>query len=129
MLRIAVRGADGQFYSDDFLIDTGADRTVFSASFQQQRLRLPVVGSPLTTLAGIGGIGSFVVVNTELRLTTVDAQSLPVSGQYAVFTQPRATDHSILGRDFLDQIDLIVSRPRNEIRLLYGTHYYQVLIQ
>ena len=44
-LRVAVQGVDGQLYEDLFLIDTGADRTVFSAPFAR-RLNLPANPAP-----------------------------------------------------------------------------------
>lgn len=39
----------------------------------------------------------------------------------------RAIDLSILGRDVLNNFDVIISRPRNEVLLLAPRHTYQVI--
>jgi len=41
-------------------------------------------------------------------------------------TDAAATDFSVLGRDVLDNFDLIVSRRRQEICLLAGNHGYRI---
>ena len=53
-LGLDMRGADGHYYSDDFLIDCGADRTVLSAQFHQQ-LGLPASGVPGVILSTVSG--------------------------------------------------------------------------
>jgi hypothetical protein len=40
--------------------------------------------------------------------------------------EPESTDRSILGRDVLDNFDLILSRRREEVLLLALNHRYQV---
>jgi hypothetical protein len=67
VVRANVGGADEIPYAEDFLVDTGADRTVFSATLLV-RLRLPT-RSPLTgtALSGIGGERVFVMVTTRVE--------------------------------------------------------------
>jgi hypothetical protein len=108
-----------------FLIDTGADRTVFSAGFAGA-LHLPAQPAPSGLgLQGVGGGSPHVVVNTAVQFSRDDGGSVRMQGNFAAFTDPAATDMSILGRDILDHFDLIVSRRRNEVLLLAGNHQYQ----
>jgi hypothetical protein len=44
----------------------------------------------------------------------------------AAFTESTATDLSILGRDVLDNFDVITSRRRNAVLLLAGNHRFQI---
>lgn len=54
MVRANVFGADGRPYAEDFLIDSGADRTVFNAALLA-RLKLPARSElPRAILRGIG---------------------------------------------------------------------------
>jgi hypothetical protein len=54
-VRGRVAGADGTFSEDDFLIDTGADRTVFGAGLLAKLGILTVTSSAKLALQGIGG--------------------------------------------------------------------------
>jgi len=127
VIRVEVLGIQGTAYSENFLIDTGADRTVLSAAFLNA-LQLPGSPAPLgLSLAGIGGMGAYVVVATVLVFTADDGSVGRFQGQFAAFTDPAATDRSILGRDVLDRFDVILSRRRNEVLLLIGNHPYRVI--
>lgn len=122
---ITVQSVDGQFIPDRFLIDTGADRTVFSADLARDLRLSPIQRSVPSALQGIGGEVSFQVVATALRLTRDDGTPVTIRGEFATFADTLATDSSILGRDVLDIFDLIVSRRRNEILLLATGHGYR----
>jgi hypothetical protein len=126
IIRARVLGSAGQLTSENFLIDSGADRTVLSAVLLS-RLRLPVQSaSPGFILSGIGGTSEFVLVSTAIELMRDDGRSVRIRGEFAGFTDPRATDISILGRDVLDNFDLIIGRHRNIILLLAPRHRYHV---
>ncbi len=59
VVRADVLGVDGRPVSEDFLVDSGADRTVLSAAILA-RLHLPVRRGQLgLTLSGIGGESNF----------------------------------------------------------------------
>jgi hypothetical protein len=109
-----------------FLVDTGADRTVFTAGL------LAVLGLPSSAppaglaLAGVGSRPAFVVVHTTLILYADDRSPARFQGRFAAFTDPAVADMSILGREVLDHFDLIVSRRRNEVLLLATNHQYRV---
>jgi hypothetical protein len=79
-------------------------------------------------LQGIGGASPHVLVTTVLELTRDDGGPARVRGEFAAFTDPAATDLSILGRDVLDNFDVITSRRRNQVLLLAGNHQYQVTL-
>ncbi|HEV3256360.1 MAG TPA: retropepsin-like aspartic protease [Gemmataceae bacterium] len=126
MVPIDVRASHGTLLQDLFLIDTGADRTVLSAFFAG-RLNLPVNPSPPGYgLVGISGETAFVLINTALQFIRTDGGPARVNGQFAAFLDTRATDYSVLGRDVLNNFDVIVSRRRNEVLLLAPNHQYQV---
>ncbi len=126
VLRGVLFGAQRQPLTEWFLIDTGADQTVLSgaACF---RLGIPgrLPGSGYR-LMGIGGASDFVLITTEVEFTGDDGRIVRVRGDFAAFTDPAATDFSVLGRDVLENFDLIVSRRKDEIWLLRGTHRYRV---
>src|SRR5205823_285700 len=111
-VRAIVFGSSGVFVSDDFLIDSGADRTVLSATLFS-RLSLPINQAPADfTLAGIGGASGFVLTSTVIEFARSDGGPARVRGEFAAFTDPKATDLSILGRDIMDNFDVILSRRR-----------------
>ena len=126
LIRAKVFGRDGRSVSEDFLIDTGADRTALSAALLD-RLRTPTSSAPPDlSLSGIGGTSVFVLLQAVIEFTRDDGGPVRVRGEFAAFTDSAATDLSVLGRDVLDNFDLIVSRRRNEIVLLAPRHQYRV---
>lgn len=125
MIDAKVAGTDENLVTDDFLVDTGADRTVFSAALLT-RLDLATRPSTESELSGIGGTKECVLVDTALEFSRDDGGPVRVRGEFAAFTDPEATDVSILGRDVLDNFDVIVSRRRNEVLLLAPPHQYSV---
>jgi len=117
---------DGTLAADVFLLDTGADRTVFSAAFLED-LGLPAHdSSPEYSLVGISGNRPFVLVETALEFSHDDGGVVRVRGEFAAFSDPTATDMSVLGRDVLNNFDVILSRRRNEVLLLAPNHQYRV---
>jgi hypothetical protein len=126
LLRGVLFTAQGQPLTEWFLIDTGLDQTVFSG-VTCFRLGIPArVPGQGYRLMGIGGATDFVLITTEVEFTRDDGQVVRVRGDFAALTDPAATDFSVLGRDVLDNFDLIVSRHKDEILLLTGTHRYRV---
>jgi len=125
MLRAKVATGRGGTLAEQFLVDTGADRTVFSAALLEQ-LALPVESAPPDErMLGIGGGAPHVVVEIAIELTRDDGGPAVVRGKFAAFTDPRTTDLSVMGRDVLDNFDVIVSRPRSEVLLLASLQRYQ----
>jgi hypothetical protein len=121
-----VTGLDGHQAREAFLIDSCSDCTVLSADLLH-KLKLPGKPPPPgLAFKGIGGAGQCVVVSTVIEFLLVDGGPARIRGTMAAFTDPSATDLSILGRDVLDNFDVIISRRRNEVLLLAGNHHYHV---
>lgn len=119
-------GGDGSPVPENFLIDSGADRTVLSAVLVT-RLQLPARSVPPGfILSGIGGTSAFRLVTTVVEFLRDDGGPVRVRGEFAGFTDPTATDLSILGRDVLDHFDLVLSRRRREIFLIAPRHQYRI---
>jgi hypothetical protein len=125
-VRGRVGGAGGTYLEDVFLIDTGADRTVFGAVLLAKLGILTVTPSAGIALQGIGGSSAFVLLTTVLELTRDDGAPAHIRGEFAAFIDPNSTDLSILGRDVLNHFDVILSRRRNEVLLLALNHQYHV---
>jgi hypothetical protein len=126
VVRAQVLGAAGTYHSEPFLVDSGADRTALSAAMLATLGFVAAGGTPGYLLTGVGGSSAFVVVTTALELTREDGARIRINGPFVAFTDPTATDRSILGRDVLNHFDVILSRPRGEVLLLAGNHHYVV---
>lgn len=123
-LRVDVPG--GVLIDDTFLVDPGADRTVFSAALLA-KLGCATAAAPVgVSLAGIGGTQGFVQVQATVSFQTTDGRPATVHGSFAAFTDPTATDFSILGRDIMDHFDVILSRRRDEVLLLAPPSRYEI---
>ncbi len=89
--------ADGSDIRDRFLIDSGADRTVLSSQVLTQLNLTPTAPASGNQLAGVGGSQGYVLIQTTLRFTREDGVPIHIRGEFAAFTDPSATDVSILG--------------------------------
>jgi hypothetical protein len=127
MVRVTAVGADGAATGERewFLIDTGADRSALSADLVKRLNLQPANGSTIN-LQGISGGATFILVSAVLEFVTTAGGPVRVRGNFAAFVDAAATDFSILGRDVLDNFDLIVARQRGNIRLLAPNHHYHV---
>jgi hypothetical protein len=72
----------------EFLVDTGADRTVFSAPVLAA-FRLQPVVSP-HRLSGVGGMANAVFVETRIRFSREGDGKVTFLGQYAAVTELEA---------------------------------------
>jgi hypothetical protein len=109
-----------------FLIDSGADRTVFSAHLLENLHLTTIQVQEGMGLVGVGGECGFVVVKTVVELRRDDGGVASMHGEFAAFTDTEASDLSILGRDILHHFDLILGRKHGEILLLAPPHSYRV---
>jgi hypothetical protein len=107
-----------------FLVDTGADRTVFSAD---ALTALGIQPQEAGKLGGVGGEVESVVVKTAIRMVRENGTTVLFNGHYAGFTQPEALDMSVLGRDISNLFGLIVDRPQDVACLVGHGHRYVIV--
>ena len=69
---------------------------------------------------------SYVQIEANLSLRRLDGGIATIQANFAAFTDPKATDFSILGRDVMDHFDVIMSRRRDEIFLLASPSRYDI---
>lgn len=124
VIRAEIQDAAGNWQTIEFLVDTGADRTVVAYTVLQV-LNLQVDRSE-HVIGGIGGIVEIVTVNSTLRLTRDDGETVTFRGTYAAFTQPDALELSILGRDILNLFTLILNRKQLLVAMIGGNHSYSI---
>jgi hypothetical protein len=119
-----IRTADGSWEQCEFLVDTGADRTVFNAATLAKLGLQPLAMSE--GLSGVGGMAASVIVETWLRLTREDAGKVMFRAQYAAVTELAALDISVLGRDITGLFAVIVDWPRDVVCLVGQRHRYTI---
>jgi predicted aspartyl protease len=124
IVRASILCASGDWLPLELLVDTGADRTVLSASvFDESKL------PRLTPDRGVGGIGGAiptVVVSSQLRIARDDGNYAYFRSQYAACVDLDSLDMSILGRDILDMFALIVDRRAHVVALIGQDHTYTI---
>jgi hypothetical protein len=69
-----VRTPDGQVFEVPFLLDAGADRTVFSADFRSLLIPLRSREAEQIQLAGVGGRVGSITVDTAIGFTRDDGK-------------------------------------------------------
>jgi predicted aspartyl protease len=124
ILRAEVFADDGRWRAAEFLVDTGADCTVFSADLMAS------LGVHSTDdggeIRGVGGIVSTAIVATQIRLTREDDTKVVLRGQFTGCYDINALDMSVLGRDVMQLFAVIVDRPANRVCLLGAGHSYSI---
>lgn len=119
-----ILAGNGSWEKSEFLVDTGADRTVFSAAtLAKLGLQSLVMQEGV---CGVGGIAASVTVDTQIRLNREDAGKVVFRGQYAAVTELEALDINVLGRDITDLFAVIVDRLRDVVCLLGQRHHYTI---
>jgi hypothetical protein len=124
ILRAEILLPDSMWLEVRFLIDTGADRTVFSADvLAASRLK---AASARGHIGGVGGVVETEFIRTQIRLRRDDSVRVVFHGEYAALTDPDALDMSVLGRDILNLFAVIVDRPGDKVSLLRDQHHYTI---
>lgn len=119
-----ILAGNGAWVLAPFLVDTGADRTVFSAVVLAALQLQPI--STQEYLGGLGGITRSVMVETQLHFSLEAGGTVTFRGQYAAVTAPETLDMSVLGRDITGRFAVIVDRPDNVVCLLGQRHQYSI---
>ena len=124
VIRSELFSADGVWRGLEFLIDTGADRTVFSAT----ALKRPMLPhhAPSIPVGGFGGIAETVIIQTRFRIARDDGVNVIFRGNFAACTQIDAIELSVLGRDVLDMFALILDRPADVVAIIGQDHGYTI---
>ncbi|HEY3246225.1 MAG TPA: aspartyl protease family protein [Phycisphaerae bacterium] len=124
VIRAEILAAAGAWRAVEFLVDSGADRTVISANVLES-LGLPTAPSP-EPIGGVGGLVASVSVRTQIRLTRNDGGKVILHGEYAAIPTAEALDLSVLGRDILNLFALIVDRAAAVVTIIGARHHYTI---
>jgi hypothetical protein len=116
----AIQTAVGHWIEVPFLVDTGADQTVFSAAILSL-LGLPTEPTPYNLL-GVGGTSSSVLVRAAIQFSNEDGKQILFRGQFAAFTELEALDMCLLGRDITRLFATVVDFPQNLVCLVRPPH-------
>ena len=107
-----------------FLVDTGADRTVISAeAFELLKLPYRV---PIDRIGGIGGLADSVTIAAASAIARDDGKWVTFRGEYAACTNYEILDMSVLGRDILNLFAIIVHRDANVVTIIGQGHTYTI---
>jgi len=121
-----VRLPDGDWVDVTFLLDAGADRTVFSARFLYLLTPLAISESAQSHLAGVGGTVGSITIETAIGFVRDDGRPIRVRGTFHVFTENESSDLSVLGRDVTNNFGIIYDYPNQTVALLSPPHYYEI---
>jgi hypothetical protein len=121
-----VRLAEGNWLEVPFLLDAGADRTVFSARFLRRLQHLETEGAEAVTLSGVGGPARSITVTTAIAFVRDDGRMVTVRGSFGVFVEAESADLSVLGRDVTNNFSVIYDYPDQTVALLAAPHSYEI---
>jgi hypothetical protein len=116
---------EGFWEAVELLLDTGADRTVFSAAMLA-KLGLSML-EPEEDISGLGGVTGSVQIETQLNLPREDRRPVIFTSRFTAVTDPGALDLCVLGRDILDLFAVIIDRPGKVVCLLSQKHRYAII--
>jgi aspartyl protease len=124
LVRGEVLAGDGAWEGVEFLLDTGADRTVFSAATLAKLSLQPVTAQE--GISGLGGRADSVIVETQIRLTRETSAKVVFRGRYAAVTELVSLDIDVLGRDITGLFTVIVDQPGDVVCMLGQRHRYTI---
>lgn len=118
-----VADGSGSRHRLPFLVDTEADGTVLSwAALTELQFDLPQESG--SVLEGVGGRSESVTVDTPLWLKRETGAEVQFNGPFDASTGVDQFGVSVLGRDVLNHLTVIVDRQREIVCLLAGNHRY-----
>lgn len=119
-----ILAASGCWEEVEFLLDTGADRTVLSSTTLAKTALQPLATQ--TSISGLGGLARSVLVETAIRFTREASSRIVFHGQFVAVTELEALDISVLGRDIIGLFAVIADQPGNVVSLLRQPHSYRI---
>jgi hypothetical protein len=119
-----VLNASGLWEEVPFLVDTGADLTVFSAAVFSS-LRLPALPAS-QHLGGISGTVTTASADLQFHFHSVDLGPILFRGRFPILSAADGLDMCVLGRDLLNNFAVIVDRRRDVVCLLGQRHQYRI---
>jgi hypothetical protein len=125
----AIQGPTGTLHTVMFLLDAGADRTVFDHTFVPLLNPLAVASEETPELGGVGGKVDCVFIRSRLAFVSSEGKRVIVQGAFGVFTESSSSDVAILGRDVTNNFDVIYSYPSRQVMLLAKPHSFQINLQ
>ncbi len=125
VIRGEIRCSSGAWIEAPFLLDTGADKTVFSAAILGT-LALSPTAYP-GAIGGVGGVANSVLIETQIMLPREQDGKVIFRGQYAALTDAEALDVCVLGRDITNLFSVIVDYPGSVVCLLGQRHQYTII--
>ncbi|MEK6409693.1 MAG: hypothetical protein AABN34_22445 [Acidobacteriota bacterium] len=112
-----------------FLLDAGADRTVFDQTFLSLLAELALPADDTPELGGVGGKVDCLFIQSRLAFVRADGKQVNVQGPFGVFTDKTTSDVSILGRDVTNNFDVIYTYPTRRVILLAPPHEFLVQLK
>lgn len=109
----------------EFLVDTGADRTVFSAAVLAKQGLATLEAEE--DISGLGGMTGSVQVETKLNLQRDDGGPVMFASRFTAVTDTAGLEFNVLGRDILELFSVIVDRAGNVVYLLSQKHRYTIV--
>jgi hypothetical protein len=124
VLRAEVECSDGSWLPCEFLLDTGADLTAFTAQFMA-RLAVARHASD-SQIGGVGGRASVAYANTRVRCMTDEGTPVFLRGNFPIVEDDEYLDLPVLGRDISRLFAVIVDLSGNTVCLLSQRHRYRI---
>ncbi len=121
-----VRVTEEKWIDVPFLLDAGADRTVFSAQLVDLLRPLENQEAEQIHLAGIGGLSDSITIETVIGFKSDGERIATVRGTFGVFLQIEFADMSVLGRDVSNNFNVIYDYPNQLVALLAPPHFYEI---
>jgi hypothetical protein len=125
MLYGSALSAAGTWKSIRFLLDPGADRTVFSAAALAD-LGALTSAAATKSLGGVGGLAEAVTVDTQIRFADQDGKIVLFRGPFHAVTRVESLDLCVLGRDVTNHFAIIIDRPGDFVFLIAQRHRYKI---
>ena len=122
----AIQTSAGTWQGVTFLLDAGADRTVFDASFLSLLSSLALPESETPGVSGVGGRVGCLFVPARLSLVRDDGNQVFINGPFGVFADAASSDISVLGRDVTNNFEVIYSYSKRQVVLLAPPQTYRI---